>query len=229
MASHVVKVDGANRSMLSGLKVIDLSDEKGSFCSKLLADMGATVVKIEQPAGDASMMMGRFRGGSVNPEQSSALLYHNANKQRMTLDLECPADRERFTKLIKQTDVLVESYSPGYLDKLGLSYDSLKEKNRRLIMASITGFGRTGPRKDFKSCDLVASAFGGQMFVSGAPSVPPVKQFGNQSYFTASLFAAVGILLALRAGERSGRGDYLDISLQEAVASCLDHVFFSNG
>ena len=132
--------------MLSGLKVIDLSDEKGSFCSKLLADMGATVIKIEKPVGDASRMMGPFRGGSQNPERNLSLLYHNANKQATTLDIECPPDRVRFTKLIKQADVLVESYSPGYMDGLGLGYASLKEKNRRLIMASITGFGQTGPR-----------------------------------------------------------------------------------
>ena len=85
MASHVVKVDGANRSMLSGLKVIDLSDEKGSFCSKLLADMGATVIKIEKPGGESSRMMGPLWGGSPNPERSLSYLYHNANKQRVVL------------------------------------------------------------------------------------------------------------------------------------------------
>ena len=213
-----------NSGMLSGIRLIDLSDEKGHFCTKLLADMGATVIKVEKPGGDATRMIGPFWGGSPNPERSLSFLYHNINKQDMTLNIEYPADRAVFTQLIKQTDVLVESFSPGYLEELGLGYDSLKEMNQRLIMASITGFGQTGPRKYFKSCDLVASAFGGQMYVSGSPSMPPVKQFGNQSYFTASLFAAVGILLALLARDKKGRGDYLDISLQEAVTSSLDHV-----
>ena len=219
-----MKVKRGNRAILSGVRLIDVSDEKGSFCSKLLADMGATVLKIEKPGGDASRMTGPFRGDSPNSERSLSFLNDLANKGRITLNIECPADKERFTQLIKETDILVETSSPGYMDELGLGYESLKEKNQRLIMASITGFGQTGPRKGFKSCDLIASAFGGQMYVSGSPSMPPVPQFGNQSYLTASLFTAVGILLALRARKRSGRGDYLDISLQEAVASCLDHV-----
>lgn len=219
-----MEVKKKKKGLLPGIRVLDLSDEKGSFCTKLFADMGATVIKGEKPGGDSSRMCGPFWGGSPHPERSLSFFYHNTNKLGITLNIECAAGRELFTKLIRKTDVLVESFSPGYMDKLGLGFDSLKEINQKLIMASITGFGQTGPRKNFKSCDLVASAFGGQMYVSGSPSLSPIKPFGNQSYVTASLFAAVGVLLALQVRARSGEGEHIDISLQEAVASTLDHV-----
>ena len=100
----------------------------------------------------------------------------------------------------------------------------MSRTNPKLILVSVTGFGQDGPRSQYKSCDLVASAFGGQMYVSGSPSTPPLKPFGEQSYYAASLFAAIGILLALRKRNRSGKGEHIDISLQEAVVSTLEHV-----
>jgi len=212
------------KGLLTEIRVLDLSDEKGSFCSKLLADMGAYVIKVEKPGGNSSRMIGPFWGGSPHPERSLSFFYNNTNKFGITLNLECDAGRELLAQLISKTDVVVESFPPGYLDTLGLGFDALSEINPRLIMASITGFGQTGPRKDFKSCDLVASAFGGQIAISGSPSLPPIKPFGEQSYFAASLFAAVGILLALQGRARNGKSEHIDISLQEAAISTLDHV-----
>jgi crotonobetainyl-CoA:carnitine CoA-transferase CaiB-like acyl-CoA transferase len=119
---------------------------------------------------------------------------------------------------------VVESFSPGYLKDLGLSFEILSRTNPKLILVSVTGFGQEGPRSQYKSCDIVSSAFGGQMYVSGSPSTPPLKPFGEQSYYAASLFAAIGILLALRKRNRSGEGEHIDISLQEAVVSTLEHV-----
>jgi crotonobetainyl-CoA:carnitine CoA-transferase CaiB-like acyl-CoA transferase len=118
----------------------------------------------------------------------------------------------------------VESFSPGYLKNLGLDFEILKEKNPKLIMASVTGFGLDGPRSQYKLCDLAASAYGGQMYVTGSPSTPPLKPFGEQSYYSASLFAAISILLALRKRAHSQTGEYIDISLQESVAATLEHV-----
>ncbi len=210
--------------LLKEIKVLDLSDEKASFCSKLLADMGANVIKVEKPGGDSSRMIGPFWGGSPHPERSLSFFYNNTNKLGITLNLKHNTGRDLFKKLIRKADVVVESFPPGYLDKLDLSFDSLSQINPRLIMASITGFGQTGPRKDYKSCDLVASAFGGQMYVSGTPSAPPVKLFGQQSYYTASLFGAVAILLAVRKRRLTGKGCSIDLSTQEAAASTLDHV-----
>jgi crotonobetainyl-CoA:carnitine CoA-transferase CaiB-like acyl-CoA transferase len=219
-----VEAEREKKGLLSGMRVLDLSDEKGSFCSKLLADMGADVIKIEEPGGNSSRMIGPFRGGTPHPERSLSFAYANTNKRGITLNLENSEGKELFVRLIKRADILVESYPPGYLDTIALGFDVLGGINSRLIMASITGFGQTGPRRDLKSCDLVASALGGQVYVSGSPSSPPLKPYGEQSHLTGSLFAALGILLALRRRRRDGTGGHIDISLQESVVSTLEHV-----
>jgi len=193
-------------SALSGYRVLDLTDEKARLCSRFLADMGAEVIRIEKP-------------GTTPPFH-----WEDLGKQSVTLDIELEAGRELFQKLVSTTDVLVESHPPGYLETLGLGYPQLTKINSRLIMASITPFGQDGPYRDYKSCDLVASALGGQLYVTGEPGKPPLKPFGNQSYYLASLFAAIGVLLALMSRHSSGRGQHIDISLQECVAAALDHV-----
>lgn len=208
--------------LLTGLRVLDLTDQKAAFCSKLLADMGAYVIKVERPGGDTSRNTGPFMGNEPHPEKSLSFFYNNTGKSGITLNIEHKEGKKIFLALVKKNDVIVESFSPGYLDKLGLGFKSLSRINTKIILASVTGFGQTGPRKDYKSCDLVASAFGGQMSVTG--SLKPLKHYGEQSYLTASLFAATGILLALRKQRMTGKGDHLDISIQEAVASTLEHV-----
>jgi benzylsuccinate CoA-transferase BbsE subunit len=213
-----------NGRLLDGVRILDLADEKGSFCSKVLADMGASVIKVEKPGGDPSRKIGPFWGNSPAPEKSLFFSYHNTSKRGITLDLEMKEGREIFRRLLVKNDIVVETFPPGYMEELGLGYALLSESNPGLILASVTGFGQHGPRKGYKSCDLVASAFGGQMYVSGSPSTPPLKPFGEQSYYTASLLAAIGILLAVRKRTLTGKGEQIDISLQEAVLSTLDHV-----
>ena len=210
--------------LLTGIRVLDIADEKAAFCAKLLADLGAHVIKVEKPGGDSSRLTGPFKRGVPHPERSLSFLYTNTNKLGITLNIECRAGRELFIKLTERTDILVESYCPGYLEKLGLDFDFLSEINPGLIMTSVTGFGQTGPRKDDRSCDSVAAAYGGWTYVSGLPSMPPIKPWGEQSYITASLYAAVGVLLAIRKRSTQGRGEHIDISLQESAASTLDHV-----
>ena len=210
--------------LLPGIRILDLADEKGSFCSKLLADLGASVIKVERPQGDPSRGIGPFFKKSPQPEESLSFCYNNSNKRGITLNLEKEAGREIFLRLAKRTDVVIETFPPGTLKKLKLDFEIVREANERLILVSITGFGQQGPRSNYKSCDIVASAFGGQMYVSGFPSTPPLKPFGEQSYYAASLFAAIGILLALKRRQQSGRGEHIDVSLQEAVASTLEHV-----
>jgi benzylsuccinate CoA-transferase BbsE subunit len=210
--------------LLQGIRVLDLADEKGSFCSKLLADLGARVIKIEKPGGDSSRKIGPFRDDLASSERSLFFSHNNTNKLGVTLNLDHPAGKDVFTKLLKGTDVVVETFPPGYLDSLGLGFEDLAEISLRLVLVSLTGFGQSGPRKGFKSCDLVASAFGGQMYVSGSPSTSPLKPFGEQSYYTASLYAAIAVLLALRKRGQTGKGEHVDLSLQEAVVSTLDHV-----
>ncbi len=220
------------KAALTGLRILDLADEKASFCSKLLADMGAGVIKVERPGGDTSRQIGPFWGGTASPEKSLSFWYNNTGKLGITLNLESTEGQRIFRTLAQRTDVVVETFPPGYLDKLGLGYETLSEVNPGLIMASVTGFGQNGPYKEYQSCDIVASALGGQMYVCGAPDTPPLKPYGQQAYYLASLFAAIGIVLAFRQRKHHGRGQHIDISLQEAVAASLEHVmvrYFSDG
>ncbi len=199
---------------LDDYRVIDLTDEKGMFCCKLLADLGAEVVRIEKPG------------------QEVQRVYANSGKRSITLDIESKKGRDLFGRIIENCDIIIESFSPGYLNSLGLDYPELEKINPRLIMASITNYGQGGPYRDYKSSDLVSAAMGGQMSVCGDADKPPLKPFGSQAYNTACLFAANGIMLALWKRHTSGRGQYIDISIQECVAATLDHVlvrYFSEG
>jgi crotonobetainyl-CoA:carnitine CoA-transferase CaiB-like acyl-CoA transferase len=191
---------------LSSYRVLDLTDEKALLCGRFLADMGAEVIRIEKPG---------------TPPTFS---WENLGKKSLTLDLELKAGRALFQELVKEADVLIESYAPGHLETLGLGYSQLNEINPRLIMASVSPFGQDGPYRDYKSSDLVASAMGGQLYVTGEAALPPLKLFGKQSYYLGSLFAAIGILLALMRRHASGKGQHIDISLQECAAAALDHV-----
>jgi benzylsuccinate CoA-transferase BbsE subunit len=222
--SEALSIEEKERGLLSGLRVLDLADEKASFCSRLLADMGARVIKIEKPGGDPSRNIGPFRKGSLKSKNSLSFFYNNTNKLGITLDLEHREGKSLFLKLVKRADVIVETFPPVYLGQIGLGFKVLTHANPELILVSVTGFGQNGPRRDLKSCDLVASAYGGQMYVSGSPLTPPLKAFGEQSYGAASLFAATGVLLALRKRAKTGKGEHIDISLQESVTATLEHV-----
>jgi len=217
--------------LLTELQVLDLANEKASFCSKLLANLGAEVIKVEPPGGDRSRWIGPFWKNIPHSERGLPFWYNNTNKLGITLNLETREGREIFCQLASKADVIIETFPPGYLGKNGLDYESLSKLNPRLILASVTGFGQTGPYRQYKSCDIIASATGGQMHVCGAPDTPPLKPYGEQSYYVASLFTAIGILIALRERNHSGRGQHIDVSLQEAIAATLEHVlvrYFSN-
>ncbi len=211
-----------NKTMLSGISIIDLADEKASFCTKLLADFGARIIKIEKPGGDESRKTGPFLDD--DPEKSLSFFYNNTNKLGITLDIEKKEGKKIFLKLIQNMDGVIETFSPGFLEKIGLGYETLSKTNPGLIMTSVSGFGQTGPKKDETSCDLVASATGGQMNISGTLDAFPLKPYGEQSCFSASLFSAISILLAIRNRNKTGKGEHIDISLQETVASTLEHV-----
>ena len=217
---------------LAGVRVIDLADEKAAFCSKLLADLGAEVIKVESPGGDPAREIGPFADCSPGVERSLSFWYNNSGKLGLTLDLQDDKWKQVFLQLISTADVLIESFAPGYLRGLGLDFGALSALNPGLIMASVTGFGQTGPYRNYKTCDLAACASGGQMYVSGAADREPLRPYGNQSFYLASLFAANGIMLALRWRQGSGQGQHIDISLQESVAASLEHVlvqYFNEG
>jgi benzylsuccinate CoA-transferase BbsE subunit len=227
-----MKLTSKRKAPLSGIRILDLADEKASFCTKLLADMGADVIKVEKPGGDAARNIGPFLKRTPRSRTSLSFFYNNTNKLSITLNLEHKEGRKIFLKLAKKADVIVETFPPNFLESRSLDFETLRSANSKLVLVSVTGFGSQGPRRDYKACDLVLSAFGGQMYVCGSPSSAPLKAFGGQSHYAASLFASLAILLALRQRSKTGRGDHLDISLQASVTATLEHVmhrYFAEG
>lgn len=204
---------------LAGRRVLELADDKGVYCGKLLADLGADVVKIEPPAGDPGRRIPPMTPAAGGGEESLHFLYMNTSKRGVTLDLERPRGRELFARLAATADLVVETLAPGSLTSMGIGYEHLCRANPRLVLTSITGFGQTGPHRDFRSSDLVASALGGAMTVTGEAEDPPVRLAGTQAHVAASTVAAAGSLIALLAGAQSGRGQHVDISVQEVVTS----------
>ena len=199
-------------SALGGLRVLDLTQVMaGPFCSMLLCDMGADVIKVEPPAGDSTRRM----PGAVGADSPSFNAV-NRGKRGVVVDLKQPAGREVARRLADGADVLVENYRPGVLDKFGLGYAELSERCPRLVYASISGYGRTGPSAGKGGFDLVAQGVSGLMSVTGEAGRPPVKAGIPVTDLGAALFALAGILSALLARERTGRGQLVDTSLVDA-------------
>jgi crotonobetainyl-CoA:carnitine CoA-transferase CaiB-like acyl-CoA transferase len=201
---------------LAGRRVLELANASGAYCGKLFADLGADVIKVEPPGGDASRGCPPFWGDAADAP-SLPFLYLHANKRSLELDLERPADRERFRELALGADVLLETLAPGELARLGLGWEALSAERPDLVLTSITGFGQTGPHRDYRSSDLIAMAAGGASYVIGSPEDPPVRLAGAQANVLASACAAGASLVALRHAARSGRGQHVDISMQETV------------
>ena len=209
---------------LQGVGVLDLAGEQGSFASRLLADLGARVIKVERPGGDPSRRIGPYLGDAPDPEKSLFFHFNNANKLGITLDLQTREGRRVFLELVGRNNIIIESYPPGHMETLGLGLEVLREANPSIVAVSVTGFGQDGPRKEYLACDLVASAFGGQLFICGESEKPPIKPYGHQSYYSASLFATIAALIGLREKRKGRKNLSFDVSLQEAVAATLEHV-----
>ncbi len=218
---------------LANVRVLDLADEPGAYCGKLLADMGADVIKVEPAGGVAMRNIGPFCAGTAADANRSLFFWHyNTNKRSVTLDLRAAADRERFVRLTETADLIIETGAPGHLASLGLDYAMLAARHQGLTMVSITPFGQNGPYRDYRVSDLIAQALGGMVYVNGFPDEPPLQGLGLQAYHSASTYAAIGALLALLVRERIGRGQWIDVSLQECVAACVEHAssfFHQNG
>jgi crotonobetainyl-CoA:carnitine CoA-transferase CaiB-like acyl-CoA transferase len=202
---------------LEKLKVLDLTQVMaGPFCCQVLADMGADVTKVEPPqTGEQSRRSMGFR--MEKGEDTAAFLAINRNKKSMTLNLKEDEAREIFYRLAREADVVVENYRPGVTKKLGVDYETLKAINPRLIYASISGFGQTGPYADRAGYDLIAQGMSGVMSVTGEPGGPPAKCGIPIGDLSAGLFCAFGILTAYVAREETGRGQYIDTSLFEGA------------
>jgi crotonobetainyl-CoA:carnitine CoA-transferase CaiB-like acyl-CoA transferase len=210
-------------SMLSPYRVLDLTDEKGLFCGKLLGDLGADVIKVEKPGGDPARSIGPFYQDEEDPEKSLLWFAFNTSKRGITLDIEVPDGREAFKSLVKTADFIVESFPPGYMGKLGLGYEELEKINPGVIMISITPFGQTGPYKDYNAPDIVLWAMGGRMYSVGDADRPPLRiSYHSQAYLQAGLDAAMVALLALYYRQLTGEGEFVDVSVQAAAAQPSD-------
>jgi crotonobetainyl-CoA:carnitine CoA-transferase CaiB-like acyl-CoA transferase len=213
---------GESPAALAHVRVLDLSGEEGQFCGRMLAGLGADVIKVEPPEGDDVRRRGPFYHDHVAPEYSLRWYTLNAGKRGITLNLERADGRRIFHRLAERAGVVIESFRPGYLDGLGLGYATLAERNPGLVFTSITGFGQSGPLSDTAWCDLVAMATGGLMYLTGDPDRPPVRMLPPQSFFHASAQAAAGTMLALYHREVTGEGQRIDVSAQEAVTYTLE-------
>jgi crotonobetainyl-CoA:carnitine CoA-transferase CaiB-like acyl-CoA transferase len=204
--------------MLASYRILDLTDEKGLMCGQLLGSLGADVIKVERPGGDLARNIGPFFHDIPSPEKSLFWFAFNTNKRGITLNIEAVDGREIFGKLVGGANVVIESFPPGYMDKMGLGYSELEKINRGIIMTSITPFGQTGPYKNLKASDLVCWAIGGALFTCGSFGRPPVRvSHVPQSFLVASTDAAWGTMMALYWRRISGEGQHVDVSIQESV------------
>jgi len=202
---------------LSPYRVLDLTNEQGYFCGKILADLGADVLKVEPPGGDPGRDAGPFFHGIRDREKSLLFFAYNANKRSITLNIEATDGQEIFKKLVTSADFLIESSAPGHLGKLGLDYPVLKGLHPRLIVVSITPFGQTGPRKDWKGSDIVGIAMGGLSHITGSPDRPPARVCVDQTHMMAGAQAAMGAMIAHYHRQATGTGQHVDTSAQECV------------
>ncbi len=203
---------------LEGIKILDLSRVlAGPFCTMLLADMGAEVIKVEIPdKGDDSRSFPPFKKG-----QGTYFINFNRNKKSIVLDLKKSSDVNKALEIIKSMDVLVENFRPGTMEKMGLNYERLKNVNNQLIYASISGFGHYGPYKDKPGYDIIGQAMGGIMSITGWPDGPPTRTGTAIADILAALFCTIGILSALQARSIYGKGQKIDVSLVDSVVSAI--------
>src|SRR3954465_13657358 len=215
---------------LGGITVLDLTLVlSGPYCTMLLADMGARVIKVEQPGkGDDT----RARGPPFLEGESAYFLSINRNKESVTLDFKQPEGRALLEQLIAKADVLVENFRPGTLTKLGLDYASLSARYPRLIYCSISGFGHSGPRQKEAGYDAVMQAKGGLMSITGSADGPPYRLGVAIADIVSGMFAAQGVTSALYVRERTGRGQQVDIAMLDSVVALLSYqagIYFANG
>ncbi len=222
-------MEASSASLLSGLRVLDLSTAMGALCGKLLRDLGMDVIKVESPEGDPLRSEPPFAKDHAHKEGSLPFAYLNAGKRSITLDLGRPSGRDLFLDLVQRSDVVLESHEPGALDtldKLNLGFQVLSERKPKIILASLSGFGRSGPYRNYLAPDIVTTALGGLLYISGDPSLTPCMPPGTQSYNYGSLYAAYGVMLALWQREEKGTGLHIDASIQASLA-LHEHVAFT--
>jgi len=216
--------------LLTGLKVVECGNMVSApYLGKLLADLGAEVVKVEEPGGDPARKRGPFPGDTPHAEKSGLFLYLNANKQGVTLNLRTPRGHALLQSLCANADLVIHNYRPSEMAAVGLEYDKLHYANPGLIMTTISYFGLTGPYRDYNAYEITGTNAGGWAFISpGAsdyPELPPLKAFGHQADFQGGVHAAVATLGAYYHKLLTGEGQHVDVSIQECIAAILEMNF----
>jgi crotonobetainyl-CoA:carnitine CoA-transferase CaiB-like acyl-CoA transferase len=209
---------------LSDVKVLDFTWHiAGPYCTKLLADYGADVIKVERPGeGDPARRIGPFFHDDPGPEKSGLFLHLNTNKRGITLNLKSATGKKIVKDLVRDVDILVESFSPRVMPALGLDYETLEQINPKLVMVSISSFGQTGPYRDFRASEIVEYAMGGEMCSTGIAGREPLKLGGNVVQYQAGTVAAVATMGALYGADLQEEGQHVDVSIMETQAGSAD-------
>jgi len=215
---------------LSDVKVVDLTQHvAGPYATMILSDLGAEVIKVERPgSGDLARGNGPFINGespSASLGTSSYFMSLNRGKQSLALDLQTEQGKEVFLKLVKKSDAVVENFLPGTMKRLGLDYATVKKHNPAIIYASVSGFGQTGPYAQTRALDITIQAMGGMMSLTGEPDGPPLRPGASLGDITAGLFTVIGILSALHERQKSGKGQFIDISMLDCQLAILENAF----
>ncbi|MDA1003708.1 MAG: CoA transferase, partial [Chloroflexi bacterium] len=221
----------AGSAALAGITVLDLTSEWGAYGTKLLADMGADVIKVEPPGGDPARAIGPFAHDVVDPERSLRFWHLNTSKRSVVIDLATEEGRAAFLALVARADLVIEDRGPGELAALGLGADALMRVHPALVVTSITPFGQSGPYAHYRASDLTVLAMGGLLGITGDADRPPVRPFGEQAYLVTSLYAAFASLAALHHARAGGEGQHVDVSAQACIATCsrLTGNYIANG
>ncbi len=214
-------VTSQEEGMLSPYRVLDITDERGILCGKILADLGADVIQVEPPGGNTARRQGPFYQHEVHPERSLFWWAYTANKRSITLDLTTRDGQALLKRLVASADFLIESGAPGELASLGLGYDALAVINPALIYVSITPFGQDGPYAAYHATDLVGMGMAGFMYVTGDPDRPPLRVGAPHFYLHGAGVGATGAMVAHAQRTLTGEGQFVDVSCQEAVARAL--------
>ena len=209
---------------LSDVRILDLTRHvAGPFCTKMLADYGADVIKVERPnGGDVTRRMGPFPDDVPHPEKSGLFLHLNTNKRGVTLNLKSATGKRMLMELVKQVDVVVENFAPRVLPSLGLGYEDLEQINPQVILVSISNFGQTGPYRDYKASEIVLHGMGGNLRSLGLPEREPVKYGSHVALRQAGLIGAAATVAALFTREARGEGEHVDVAIVETQAGSQD-------
>jgi benzylsuccinate CoA-transferase BbsE subunit len=204
--------------MLEGCRALDLTDEKGFLCGKILAELGVDVIKVEKPGGDNARRIGPFCQDQEDPDKSLYWFAYNSSKRGITLNLETKDGKNIFRDLVRTADFVVESFAPGDLDKLGFGYAELCRIKKDIILTSITPFGQKGPYSQYQASDLTIMGMSGEVFLTGDSDRRPVNMSLPQACLHAGADAAVGSMLAHHHRRKTGEGQHVDISMQQSAA-----------